>query len=150
MQWDGGDDDGYVKGYEWKYTTTYASSGTEVDNDWEFTTETQLEIAFNSADSIGNYQVFQVRAVDDKNAVDPTPATKIFYTRQTVPPSIVIRKPYADGEFLVKQEVSDWFWGVPLLFSGTDEDGIILEYGISVDGEEYFWTEDTSLFLLPR
>lgn len=149
LQWDGGDDDGYVIGYEWKYTTTYSSTGESVATAWEFTPETSLTIAFNSSDSIGNKQEFQIRAIDDNKVADPTPEMKTFYTTQTVAPEVQIIVPAANSEYFIAEEVTDWYYGIPLKFTGHDEDGEIEQYGWSVDGGDLSWTTDTSLYIPP-
>jgi len=149
LQWDGGDDDGYVIGYEWKYQTTYSSTGQSVSTEWKFTPETSLTIAFNSSDSLGNRQEFQIRAIDNNKTADPTPEMKTFYTTQTVAPEVTIITPAAHSEYFIAEEITDWYYGIPLVFSGYDEDGDIVEFGWSVDGGEFNWTADTSLYITP-
>lgn len=151
IEWDGGDDDGYIIGYEWKYTTTYLSSGEQVELDWQFTEETSLTIAFNSGDPTGNQQEFQVRSIDNSEVADPTPAVKTFFTLPTAAPEIDIVTPTDELDFFALQQVTDWFLGIPLTYTGNDLDefGQITEWGWSVDGNEYHWTTDTTLYIDP-
>ncbi len=156
LQWDGGDDDGYVKGFEYKYTTYYSDedgnfnfgSLDSLEQEWNFTEETSLTIAFNSFSKL-NKQRFQVRSVDDKGGVDPVPAEKIFYTIQTIPPVVEILTPENDVDRFAKQEVTDWWPGILLSYQGEDDDGDIVEYAWSVDGSEWVWTQDSIMYITP-
>ncbi len=148
LTWDGGDPDGYVAGYQWRNTTHYLTRGDSVKTEWNETTASQQTIAFNSEDSL-NFQWFEVRSVDNDGAVDPTPATKTFYTPRTFPPEVEILTPNDGQEMFARQEVSDWWHGVELSFDGTDQDGEIVEYGWAIDDGEWHWMEDTTLFITP-
>ena len=148
LAWDGGDEDGYIAGYEYRYTTTYIASGDSVTTDWIFTDEDVEIIAFDSKDSV-NRQQFEVRAVDNTGNVDPTPAERTFYTIQTVPPEVTIETPDDGGEQFARDEVSDWWLGVQLAYSGKDEDGVIEEFAWRVDDKDWHWTRDTTLFITP-
>jgi hypothetical protein len=149
LQWDGGDNDGYIAGFEYKYTTYYVNKGDSVVQDWKFTESSELTIAFNSNDIL-NKQRFQVRAKDDKGAVDPSPATKVFYTTQTFAPVAKILSPPDQQERFAIDHTTDWWQGVFLRFTGSDADGEIVEYGWSVDDNEWTWTQDTALYITPE
>jgi hypothetical protein len=156
LQWDGGDNDGYIKGFEYKYTTYYSDETGNFDTNavdslvqpWEFTDQTQLTIAFNSFAKL-NKQRFQVRSVDDKGAKDPLPAEKMLYTIQTIPPVVEILTPENNAKAFVKQQVTDWWQGILLKYQGNDEDGEIIEYGWSIDGSDWVWTNDSTMYITP-
>ena len=148
LAWDGGDPDGFIQGYEYRYTTYYTTKPGSVATDWVETDITTHQIAFNSSDTY-NRQVFQVRAIDNTGQVDPTPAEKTFYTTQTIPPEIDILAPAAGEEMFAIDQTTDWWPGIRLSYTGSDEDGEILEYGYSVDGGEWTWTADTTLYITP-
>ncbi len=148
LQWDGGDEDGFIKGYEYRYRTTYLTTGEQITEDWQFTTENKVTIAFNSKDVL-NEQEFEVRSVDNDDTVDPTPAVKTFYTIQTIPPDVKILKPLDGQQAFAINEVTDWWWGVELSFEGSDADGEIVEYAWSVDDGDWTWTTDTTLYITP-
>lgn len=156
LQWDGGDNDGYVKGFEYKYTTYYSDgNGNFVTNamdsliqPWKYTEETQLTIAFNSFAKL-NKQRFQVRSIDDKGAKDPLPAEKMIYTIQTIPPVAEILTPDNNSDLFAKQQVTDWWPGIFLAYQAKDDDGDVVEYAWSIDGSDWIWTQDTTMYITP-
>jgi len=148
LHWDGEDDDGFIAAYEYRYTTYHMILGDSVLENWKRTTETSLTIAVESSDLL-NYQVFQIRAVDNDGAADPTPAEKRFYTEQTIFPRTQIVSPVDNEQFFVKAQTTDWWRGIELTFTGRDQDGSIVQYGWSVDGSDWTWTSDTTIFLPP-
>ena len=151
LQWDGGDEDGFIQGYEYKYTTEYLTSGETLETDWTFTNKTKVTLAFNSQDTL-NKQSFKVRAIDNTGQVDSSPATKEFYTIRTVPPQTEIVEPGDNSEHFVVEDVTDWWRGIPLEFKGYDRDGDITEFAWAVDDGEWHWTGDTtttSLYITP-
>lgn len=150
LQWDGGDNDGYVVGFEYRYHTTHISTGETVTTDWIFTPNTSETIAFNSSDEL-NEQVFEIRAVDNDSArtlPDSIP-TKNFYTIKAVPPEVEILTPANKQELFVADQTSDWWQGIEFQFTGSDEDGEIVEYGWAIDDADWTWTQDTSLYIQP-
>lgn len=149
LSWDGGDQDGYILGYEWKYTTTLLSSGEVIDHEWIFTEETSLTISFNSSDTVGNEQVFQVRAIDNFKVSDPDPAVKTLFTLPTIEPELHIIHPRDSSYYFIQENVTDWYYGIPLVFSASDDDGEIVSFEWSVDGGVFNETTDTTLFILP-
>jgi len=162
LSWDGGDDDGYIDGYKYRYTTEHmefdsAGSGSLVIVDtvvqpWKWTGETSLTIAFNSSSPL-NRQTFEVRAVDNRGDEDPTSAQKQFYTRLTYVPVTSILVPANNQKLFFLEQTTDWWPGILLRFTGYDRDGEIEEYGYSIDEEEddihWLWTQDTSFYLTP-
>jgi len=141
--WSGNDPDGRINGYQWKITTNGAdgisvSDTLTVDpatgdtlHPWHFTTATDT-VFFVSADSasfIDDYELPEhlrrfyqphtifVRAVDDKGAVDPSPAM-VTFTATTFAPTVYLTAPpslrgvYPESQpvpptFLVKWTGSD-------------------------------------------
>lgn len=154
LAWDGGDQDGYIKGYQYRYLTYFfwdmqdSIFQDSVVQEWKFIDSTQKTIAFNSPRDL-NLQKFQVRAVDNNDNVDPTPAEKMFFTTQTIPPQIEILTPANKNEIFALNRTTDWWQGIELSFQGSDKDGEILEYGYSIDGTEWNWTTDTTLYITP-
>lgn len=80
IYWDGQDNDGFVVGfyYTWKENPQ--------PNDWIWTTDRSETFPLQIAGTDTSYR-FQVKAVDNQDAEDPTPATQIFPIRNS-PPTI--------------------------------------------------------------
>jgi hypothetical protein len=148
LHWDGEDEDGFIAGYQYRYITKHVYMGDEFETEWKDTTATSVTIAFESSDIL-NYQTFQVRAVDNSGDVDPTPAEKKFYTKQTIFPETKILIPSNTQQFFVIEQTTDWWQGIQLTFSALDEDGEVLEYAWAVDNSEWNWGEDTTLYIIP-
>lgn len=147
LSWDGGDSDGFVDAYEYRYTTTSAA-GVETVQDWVRTEATSVTLAFLSPEAV-NEQRFEVRAIDDDGEADPTPAVKAFKTTQSFPPTVTIAEPTGTRELFTRESTTDWYLGVPLVFQGADSDGQIVEYQWSVDGGAPTTVRDTSLYIPP-
>lgn len=148
LHWDGEDDDGFIAKYQYRYVTQHLFTGDSSVEDWKETTETSLTIAFNSSDPY-NYQKFQVRAVDNIGDADPTPAEKYFYTRQTIFPETEIISPGDNQDYFAIEQTTDWWEGIELTFTARDEDGEVVEYAWAVDGSDWTWIPDTTLFITP-
>ncbi|MBI4534988.1 MAG: hypothetical protein HY708_01830, partial [Ignavibacteriae bacterium] len=148
LHWDGEDNDGYIASYQYRYVTYHVGVGDSIVHDWKSTTETSLTIAFESSDLL-NAQVFHVRAVDNDGAVDPTPAEKRFYTVQAIPPRTELVSPRDNAELFVIEQITDWWEGIELTYTGRDEDGELVEFGWSVDGSAITWTTDTTVAIPP-
>lgn len=148
LHWDGEDDDGFIPKYQYRYVTQHLFMGDSSVEDWKETTETSLTIAFNSSDLL-NYQKFQVRAVDNIGDADPTPAEKYFYTRQTIFPETEIISPGDNQDYFAIEQTTDWWEGIELTFTARDEDGEVVEYAWAVDGSDWTWIPDTTLFITP-
>lgn len=149
---DGGDEDGYIIGYEYRVKTLHLIKGDSSVTDWKFFSEDStigiLEIVFESSDSL-NQQIVQVRSMDNDSAVDPIPAVKKLFTPETVIPETEIVSPPNNSQLFYQDGVSDWWKGIEINFTATDEDGEVVSYGWSLDGSSYTWTTDTSITLTP-
>ncbi len=155
LYWDGGDADGYIVRYQYRYFTYHKNlaSGTWVMFDstaWKDTTGSTVTIPFNSTDSL-NMQVFYVRSVDNDGNVDPNPATKLLFTTRTAPPITKLLAPAKNSAVLVAQQITDWWFGVNIVFTAKDQakEGAIVGYAWSVDSGPWTWVTDTSVFLPP-
>jgi hypothetical protein len=148
MHWDGEDDDGFIAGYQYSYITYHQDIGDSAIHEWENTTETSLTIAFESSDNL-NFQKFYVRAVDNMGDVDPTPAEKHFYTPKTIFPEAEILSPVNNEKFFTLEEATDWWPGIKLIFTASDEDGEVVEFAWAVDDGEWNWVQDTLLYIKP-
>jgi hypothetical protein len=156
LNWTGGDNDGYVPRYQYRYITYHLQLGSnsvweEFDStSWKDTTGTSVTIAFNSSDNI-NRQQFMVRAVDNTGTVDPTPAEKIIYTTKASPPVTRIIAPVKNDTILGLNQISDWWTGITLTFTATDQtvQGQVVDYAWSVDGGAWHWGNDTNLTIAP-
>lgn len=148
MHWDGEDNDGYIAKYQYRYTTHHLVMQDSVAFEWQETKETSLVIPFESSDLL-NYQVFQVRAVDNFGEIDPTPAIRKFYTKQTFEPETEILYPANNQIFFAIEQATDWWQGIKLTLTARDRDleGGIVEYAWAVDDGEWNWTNDTTLFI---
>jgi len=146
ITWDGGDIDGYITGCQYRYTTHHLTQGDSAKFDWVSTSDDVISIIFESSDVL-NKQILQLRSVDDKGAVDPTPAELIIYTPRTVLPESWLIQPVDDSEFFYLEQETDWWEGIPLVFSASDEDGEVVEYGWSVDEGDWIWTQDTTVMI---
>lgn len=130
MNWDGGDEDGYIVGYKYKID----------DEDWIFTQDVFLEYDFGSPDSV-NFHTFQVKAVDDAGGEDPTPAIKQFYTKQTyLPETEIISAPAESKSYIILKDTTSLWKGIEFSLSGTDEDGKVVAYQYCID-DSTNWTQ---------
>lgn len=148
LHWDGEDEDGFIAGYQYRYITQHVIVGDEFETEWKDTTATSVTIAFESSDRL-NYQTFQIRAVDNSGDVDPTPAEKKFYTTKTIFPVTEILSPGNNQKYFVIEQTTDWWQGIQLTFTASDEDGEVVEYAWAVDNSEWNWGEDTTLYITP-
>ena len=87
ISWTGDDPDGFVKGYEVRFFDTADNAALA---DWSFTesTDSLFLLPIRQGERISDV-VFEVRAVDDADLADPTPARTI-YPIQNSPPEIRI------------------------------------------------------------
>jgi hypothetical protein len=155
LYWDGGDNDGYITRYQYRYFTYHwaPSTGAWVIFDsiaWKDTTASTVTIPFNSTDSL-NRQIFYVRAIDNDGNVDPKPASKMLYTTRTAPPVTKLYAPAKNSVVLVAQQITDWWYGVNIVFNAKDQakEGAIVGYAWSVDSGPWTWVSDTSISLPP-
>lgn len=157
MSWTGGDNDGYVARYQYRYVTYHMSLGsggvwTEFDSTvWKDTTGTSLTVAFNSSEAL-NRQVFYVRAIDNTGTVDPTPATKTMFTSKASPPVTRVVTPVKGDTIMALVAITDWWTGMTLTFSAYDQTvhGAVVDYAWSVDGGVWHWGTDTTIAIKPE
>lgn len=149
VTWDGEDFDGYIIGCEYRYITTHLYQGDSIVKPWQFTKDEILHIVFESSDSL-NKQRLQIRAVDNKGDVDPTPAELILYTPRTSYPITTIESPLDEETFFVLPQTTDWWQGIRLTYTAYDKDGKVVNYAWSVDDGPWNWTEDTTVFITPE
>jgi hypothetical protein len=161
LYWDGHDNDGYVVAFQYQYTTypLGPSQGDSLVHDWVNTEEHMAAITFSSPDPL-NRQVFRVRAIDNLGNVDPAPATRVFYTLQTITPVTKIVSPTTGTEFYAVQNTSYWFPGVVVTISGQVpwspnpalQGSVIIKYGWSADNGPMHWVsaEDSVVTILPQ
>lgn len=156
MYWTGGDNDGYVSRYQYRYVTYHLAVGSKTDwrefdsTRWKDTTGTAVTIAFNSSEDL-NKQQFMVRAVDNLGAADPNPAEKVIFTTKASPPVTLITTPAKNDTILALTQVSDWWTGIRLVFTARDQtvNGQVVGYAWSVDGGDWHWVTDTNLTITP-
>ena len=158
LAWDGEDNDGFIAKYRYRYTTYYMEEGQTIEevnpdsivvHDWIDTTETSVTIAFDSPSPV-NYQVFEVVAIDNNDNVDPSPAIKQFFTLPTSFPQTQLLTPSIDKEnVFAKETVDDWWPGVRIKYTASDEDGQVVEYAWKVNDGEWHWTEDSQVYIDP-
>ncbi len=136
LSWNGSDPDGYIVGYEYRWTTYHLVRGDSIEMPWRFTTRADTTFAFESSDSI-NHQVFLVRARDNEGAVDPTPARKRLYTAQVQPPDTRIPSPSDGATLYVLPTMTDTWRGITIRFEGEDSDGAVVDYAWRIDAREW-------------
>lgn len=157
MNWTGGDEDGFVARYQYRYFTYHLAPGSTTtwlvydSTDWYDTTATSVTVAFNSNQDL-NKQIFFVRAIDNEGAIDPNPISRVIYTTKASPPKTTIRVPVNNSSVFGLPHISDWWEGIQLQFSAVDQTvgGKIVEYAWSVDGGPWHWGEDTSVIITPE
>lgn len=156
MYWAGGDKDGYVAKYQYRYITYHLLPGTKNEwkdfdsTQWKDTTGTSTTIAFNSSEDL-NRQLFMVRAIDNNGAIDPNPATKIIYTTKASPPVTKINTPQKNDTLLALNTINDWWTGITLSFTAYDQtiNGAVVDYAWSVDGGKWNWGTNTTVTISP-
>ena len=78
ISWYGDDTDGFVTGYYYTWVTN------PEENDWIYTEERQMTFPLQISGTDTIY-AFQVKAIDDDGAEDPTPAIQRFPIKNTAP-----------------------------------------------------------------
>lgn len=136
LHWWGDDPDGRVIGYLYTFAPD-PQDITEFDStqatDWTFTQAMQktFSLRFTGTDSVFR---FQISAVDDQNAVDPTPATLDIPVKNSAPEVV----------FVPSATVPDTtFTAVVFSWTGTDLDGdeTIQAYEYVLDDTTAAWVE---------
>ncbi len=105
LKWSGTDQDGFVKGYEYRFA----------DRDWEFVTTTDSTFRFLVEQGDQKRDIrFEVRAIDNKDARDPSPASLTVPVKNSAPKAKWDTEiPGSDTAFTV----------MPLSWSVSDPDG---------------------------
>lgn len=105
LKWSGTDQDGFVKGYEYRFA----------DRDWEFVTTTDSTFRFLVEEGDQTRDIrFEVRAIDNKDARDPSPASLTIPVKNSAPQAKWDTEiPGSDTVFTV----------MPLSWSVSDPDG---------------------------
>lgn len=123
LSWIGTDIDGYVKGYE------FSKDGTT----WHYTTKTDSTFIFDISEGSDTIDIhFQVRAIDDKNAKDNTPAQVIVPIKNT-PPTVLFNKTLSTSD--TAYIVATIFW------DGDDADGLDNLKTYHIKANDGNWTE---------
>ncbi len=91
VSWSGTDADGFVTGFEIRYFADEDVSQIGPDDGWVMTTalDTLILLPIKAGSSQANV-VFEVRAIDNKEVRDPTPARTV-YPIQNAPPDILLK-----------------------------------------------------------
>jgi hypothetical protein len=90
LHWWGDDIDGEVIGYEYRWYQDEAEPGCPMDTQWVFTEETSHEFHIPVTNGVVRTHRVEVRAVDNRQAVDPTPSTLSVPVTNT-PPVVRLR-----------------------------------------------------------
>ncbi|HMB70976.1 MAG TPA: hypothetical protein VKU85_16795, partial [bacterium] len=117
-----------VAGFEYEW---------DLSAEWTFTTDTSGEFTVTADPAPGGrlrsdgLHTFRIRAVDDDDLVDPTPAERTFNATSIAPSSNIISGPM-DGATAAPY--------VRFELEGTDDDGIVVATRWTLRTlEEYFW-----------
>lgn len=122
LYWTGSDRDGEVAGFQWRFLNPQSPT----DTTWAPTAK--RDSIFVVYDTLGFVApVFQVRTVDDRGAVDPTPATQDFRFSNQPPSVAILTKPAA---------TDSTFASVTITWRAADLDGDpdALRFKVWLDG----------------
>jgi hypothetical protein len=156
LNWTGGDDDGFVSRYQYRYITYHRAAGAAVtwvpfdSTTWKDTSATSVTIAFNSNQDL-NKQIFYVRAIDNEGAIDPVAVARVLYTTKASPPATTILNPLTNTSVFALNTKSDWWTGITLQFKAVDKtvNGQVVEYAWSADGGPMHWVGDPNVVIAP-
>lgn len=127
--WDGGDDDGVVVGFRFRWD----------GREWRYTTAHSGTFAFESPAHV-NRHIFEVKAVDNEDAEDPTPAARTFFTSRNLPPETeIVGGPREDSEVFSLAAQTETWRGIEFQLRGHDSDGTIVGYEYTLD-DTTCWT----------
>jgi hypothetical protein len=123
VRWWGEDADGQVVGYEYRWTANGGTPGP-----WTFTAATTDSFALSAPAGSASHR-FEVRAIDDDDLADPTPAEQVFPVTNH-PPAIVFSDPGGLPAVTLP--------AITVAYRITDEDGDASIRGAEawLDGEE--------------
>jgi len=121
LYWYGTDTDGFVEAFDVRFMNPLAPADTQ----WVRTTRTDSLIAAYTPTGL-SMPVFEVRAIDDDGAVDPTPATQAFtFTNQA--PTVSLLSPPGVNDTTFASVTLSWFGADP------DGDGTKMVYRVWLD-----------------
>jgi len=96
---------------------------------------------FDSQDTL-NPHTFEVSAIDNMGAVDPSPAEVNFFTPKVSPPDVeVVGGPALTDTVIILNEFTDTYDGIEFSFQGTDPNSRTIEYSWIIDRDE--WPPDS-------
>lgn len=125
IAWDGRDPDGLVVGFYYSWKEDAQAS------DWQFTTERSLTFPLKITGNDTSY-VFQVKAVDDQGAEDPSPAKQRFPIKNSPPQlSWTAASRIPDTTFTV----ASFIWDA----TDLDGDSTIVRFEYALDGDTTNW-----------
>ncbi len=124
LYWYGNDADGFVTGFDLRLTSPQAPADTQ----WIRTTRTDSLIAAYTPTGLSE-PVFEVRAIDDDGAVDPTPATQQF-TFTNKAPTVNFQGEPGINDSTFASVTLNWFGADP------DGDGTKMVYRVWLNGNE--------------
>lgn len=171
IYWYGTDADGIVTRYDWAIDdTTYDEN--IVGSGWhslymDSTLATQDTIAFEAPIPDTEFtHIFYVRAVDNKDKPDPSPATRVFRTSNIPPNTRFIFTPKDSSQRFILSDTTDIWKGINFEWTAIDSDQVfpcrfqycwddttinfdpVTHKGWSdpVSGESFYFTGDNSPF----
>lgn len=77
LKWWGSDTDGEVHGFEYRWIIPEGTEAYDLDTTWTFTGLVKKDFLLPVPDSTEAFR-FEVRALDNQGAVDPTPASQVY------------------------------------------------------------------------
>ncbi|MFH1278842.1 MAG: hypothetical protein ABIK65_10740 [Candidatus Eisenbacteria bacterium] len=77
LKWWGSDADGEVNGFEYRWIIPEGTEAYDLDTSWTYTGFVKKDFLLPVPDSTEAFR-FEVRALDNRGAVDPTPASQIY------------------------------------------------------------------------
>ncbi len=108
ISWWGDDPDGFVVGFKFSFDSTLPVS------QWSYTTKNDSTFALQMYGNDTTFR-FYVAAVDDRGAIDPTPASNLYPTVNTAP----------SMQFLIGTEIPDTVYPVTTFkWTAEDPDGV--------------------------
>ncbi|NOT35398.1 MAG: hypothetical protein HOP12_14735 [Candidatus Eisenbacteria bacterium] len=124
LYWLGLDSDGFVEAYEYRLL----DPARPADSAWVRTADTDRQIAVPTPTGVSTPR-FEVRAIDDQGALDPTPASQQFsFTNEA--PTVRITN--------ALRSIDSSYAAVTVNWNGVDPDGAAsrLQYRLWLDGNE--------------
>jgi hypothetical protein len=147
VYWTGSDADGYVVAYRYRWSYIGSNNDT-IWRPWvEIRALDSLDNPAGNANAAAfvfesnrdlNPHVFEIKAVDNEGAEDPTPARLRIWTTKAIPPVTQIKvAPDSNSQVYMIDHVSDTWNGIKFVFGGTDDDGEIVDYSWKIDSKPW-------------